>query len=154
MDTSHREAAYSGWSHPQVMRLSSQRRNCCRPNSADCTPVGTIWLIRSTQGNLFPFALNASPNAVSLPPPAGLTWHSPQAFPVSAANFGVASAGREVIKHTVPAIKIPATVPMTINRALSLVFTFIAVSRLSMSLGRSLQATVNAFKCSLATVSI
>jgi hypothetical protein len=98
---------------------------------------------------LFPFALNASPNGVSLPPPAGATWQSPQAFPVSVANFGVASAGRELIKHTVPAIKIPATVPTTMNRALSLVFTFMAVSRLSMSLSRALQTVANPFKSSL-----
>ena len=41
---------------------------------------------RLRQGNLFPFALNASPNGVSLPPPVALSWHCPQAFPVSVAN--------------------------------------------------------------------
>ena len=41
---------------------------------------------RLRQGNLFPFALNACPNDVSLPPPVALSWHCPQAFPVSLAN--------------------------------------------------------------------
>jgi len=41
---------------------------------------------RLRQGNLFPFALNASPNGVSLPPPVALSWHSPQALPVWVAN--------------------------------------------------------------------
>ena len=45
-----------------------------------------LWIERLRQGNLFPFALNASPNDVSLPPPVALSWHSPQALPVWVAN--------------------------------------------------------------------
>jgi len=88
---------------------------------------------RLRQGNLFPFALNASPNGVSLPPPVALSWHCPQAFPVSVANLAVASAGREIIRQAVPAIKINAAVLKTRTRAF-LAFTFIVVSGLLMRL--------------------
>ena len=88
---------------------------------------------RLRQGNLFPFALNASPNGVSLPPPVALSWHCPQAFPVSVANRAVASAGREIIRQAVPAIKINAAVLKTRTRAF-LAFTFIVVSGLLMRL--------------------
>jgi hypothetical protein len=87
-------------------------------------------MCRSGHGNLFPFALNASPNGVSLPPPVALWWHCPQAFPVCVANVGVAFAGREIVKNVVPAIKIIAAVPQTRTNAL-FAFTFILVSPLS-----------------------
>ena len=92
-----------------------------------------LWIERLRQGNLFPFALNASPNGVSLPPPVALSWHCPQAFPVSVANLAVASAGREIIRQAVPAIKINAAVLKTRTRAF-LAFTFIVVSGLLMRL--------------------
>jgi len=92
-----------------------------------------LWIERLRQGNLFPFALNASPNDVSLPPPVALSWHCPQAFPVSVANLAVASAGREIIRQAVPAIKINAAVLKTRTRAF-LAFTFIVVSGLLMRL--------------------
>jgi hypothetical protein len=102
--------------------------------SANLIPMtmdfGFEWL---RQGNLFPFALNASPNGVSLPPPVALSWHCPQAFPVSVANRAVASAGREIIRQAVPAIKINAAVLKTRTRAF-LAFTFIVVSELLMRL--------------------
>src|SRR3954469_15993428 len=81
------------------------------------------------QGNLFPFALNASPNGVSLPPPVALSWHCPQAFPVSLANLAVASAGREMTRLAVPAIKISVAVLKTATSAF-LAFIFIVVSGL------------------------
>jgi len=92
-----------------------------------------LWIERLRQGNLFPFALNASPNGVSLPPPVALSWHCPQAFPVSVANLAVASAGREIIRQAVPAIKINAAVLKTRTRAF-LALTFIVVSELLMRL--------------------
>jgi hypothetical protein len=76
-------------------------------------------------GSLFPFALKASPNGVSLPPPALLSWHSPQAFPVCVANAGVAFAGREMIKDVVPANKITAA-------AQSIAFDVMVASPLSL----------------------
>jgi hypothetical protein len=79
------------------------------------------------QGNLLPFALNASPKGVSFPPPVALSWHCPQTFPVSAANLAVASAGRELMKQAVPAIKINAAVLKTTKSGF-LASTFIVIS--------------------------
>jgi hypothetical protein len=94
---------------------------------------------REGQGNLFPFALNASPNGVSLPPPVALSWHCPQAFPVSLANLAVASAGREMTRLAVPAIKISVAVLKTATSAF-LAFIFIVVSGLWTRLVQSPQA--------------
>jgi hypothetical protein len=57
-------------------------------------------------GNSSPFALNFYPNGVSAVPPVGFWWHCAHGLPVCAANFVVASAGRERPKSSVPAITI------------------------------------------------
>ena len=95
---------------------------------------------REGQGNLFPFALNASPNGVSLPPPVALSWHCPQAFPVSLANLAVASAGREMTRLAVPAIKISVAVLKKTATSAFLAFIFIVVSGLWTRLVQSPQA--------------
>jgi hypothetical protein len=53
-------------------------------------------------------ALNASPYALSVPPPVLLTWHLAQGNPVLAANSGLAVAGRGERTTIVAASKIAA----------------------------------------------
>ena len=64
-------------------------------------------------GNLFPFALNFSPNSVSGPVPLGLVWQSPHALPVVLANSVVAVAGRVITNDAAPTITPTAAVPQT-----------------------------------------
>jgi len=92
---------------------------------------------------LFPFALNASPNGVSLPPPAAFSWHCPQAFPVCVANAAVAFAGPDVVKDVVATMKIMAAVPQTKTNAL-LAFNFMVVSPLSVAARLSRRRLSNA----------
>jgi hypothetical protein len=75
-------------------------------------------------GSLLPLALNFSPSGVSAPPPAGLVWQSPQAFPVSLANCAVAAAGRETSKEAAPASANMAAVLHAMTSAI-FAFTFI-----------------------------
>jgi hypothetical protein len=53
---------------------------------------------------LLPFAWNFWPNSLSLPPPAGFSWHCPQGKPVCCANTGVAAAFRGKTINVVAAI--------------------------------------------------
>ena len=92
---------------------------------------------------LFPFALNASPNGVSLPPPAAFSWHCPQAFPVCVANAAVAFAGPDVVKDVVATMKIMAAVPQTKTNTL-LAFNFMVVSPLSVAARLSRRRLSNA----------
>ena len=57
-------------------------------------------------GNLLPLAWNFWPNSLSLPPPAGFSWHCPQGKPVCCANTGVAAAFRGKTNNIVAATQV------------------------------------------------
>jgi hypothetical protein len=75
-------------------------------------------------GSLFPFALNASPNDVSGPPPAGLVWHVPQDLPVSLANWAVAEAGRAASNEAAP---VSASAAARLNVVTRVILAFIGI---------------------------
>ena len=79
-------------------------------------------------GSLLPFALKFSPSGVSAPPPAGLVWQSPQLFPVSLANCGVAAAGRARSKE---AALTSANMVAMLHARTSVIFAFTFIVGLS-----------------------
>jgi len=90
-----------GLRHSPIWRQRAPS-SCYVPLALAC--AASACRMSSPDYNLWPFAWNFDPNDVSLPPPAGFTWHCPQGLPVCCAYAGVAAASRGV-RTTIVAAK-------------------------------------------------